>query len=260
MYIFNCHHIEPKPSVKSRTHITLPPKGLRQFIRALRTFGYTFVSLKDVLKKGGPEKFPAKSILLTFDDGYANFAEHALPVLIQEKCPATMFLLADKIGQSNDWDSGEENDRLLNQDELRSMKGQKLITFGSHGLSHRLHEELSETELQAEILDSYTILSKMVGKQFLPVYAYPWGNHTQTAIQILEKSPYQLAFTTGKGRWADIQNKFTIPRFSLFNRDQFLPILIAKLLRHGISISLFNNCNSQNSKPQKGFTFLSANK
>jgi len=47
--------------------------------------------------------FPHKSVVLTFDDGFANFAEHALPVLQRFALKATVFVVVNRIGQRADW-------------------------------------------------------------------------------------------------------------------------------------------------------------
>jgi len=42
-------------------------------------------------------------VVLTFDDGFANFAEHALPVLQRFALKATVFVVVNRIGQRADW-------------------------------------------------------------------------------------------------------------------------------------------------------------
>lgn len=56
---------------------------------------YQPVSVFDVLdafKGEGRKALPARAVLVTFDDGYCDFAEHAWPILKQYHIPATLFI------------------------------------------------------------------------------------------------------------------------------------------------------------------------
>ena len=61
---------------------------------------YNVVSLQDVLDaQAGSRALPDRALLVTFDDGWADNADHALPVLRANGVPATMFVVADAVGQ-----------------------------------------------------------------------------------------------------------------------------------------------------------------
>jgi peptidoglycan/xylan/chitin deacetylase (PgdA/CDA1 family) len=71
------------------------------FVRALAFFGahYNVVSLQDVLDaRRGLRRLPPRALLLTFDDGWADNADHALPELQRAGMPAVMFVVADAVG------------------------------------------------------------------------------------------------------------------------------------------------------------------
>ncbi len=73
---------------------TVPPEFLREQIRACKAAGWTFVSLAELLAlRDHPERLPARTMVLTFDDGYRSFAERALPVLRAEGVRATLAIV-----------------------------------------------------------------------------------------------------------------------------------------------------------------------
>ena len=108
MLIFNFHHVETHIFHPERKHITMSPEGLSRFIRTLRLLGMSIVSVRDVLNSpdpAGPQS--NRQVLLTFDDGYVNNLTEALPVLEQEHCPATVFVLPGRFSGTNEWDQGK---------------------------------------------------------------------------------------------------------------------------------------------------------
>jgi peptidoglycan/xylan/chitin deacetylase (PgdA/CDA1 family) len=69
---------------------------------------FAVVSLDDVLAAlGGVRALPRRALLLTFDDAYADFAEHAWPALRRRGLPAALFVptaYPDRPGQAFWWD------------------------------------------------------------------------------------------------------------------------------------------------------------
>lgn len=69
---------------------------------------HQFVSLQDVLRASeGRQQLPPNALLLTFDDAYSDFAEHAWPCLQRHGVPATLFVptgFPDRPDQAFWWD------------------------------------------------------------------------------------------------------------------------------------------------------------
>ncbi len=238
MLIFNFHHVEPQPLHESRKHITITPKGLRNFIRTMRSIGLNPVDLREIIDKGGPEAFPERSLLITFDDGYQNFYEHALPVLEAERCPATMFVLGNQFSGTNHWDQGDlptdERDQLMSLEQMKTVARSRYVTFGGHAMHHENLPTLSEPELDHIMAESYRILSAELGDAFLPAFAYPFGYFSDKVLASIRKSPYEYAFTTEKGKWTQETDPHQIPRYSAYFRDGNPFILVAKLARNSL--------------------------
>ena len=73
----------------------------RWFVESLKFFRrhYSVVSLSDVLasrRHGAP--LPPRPLLITFDDGWADNADYALPELRKAGLPAVLFVVADAVG------------------------------------------------------------------------------------------------------------------------------------------------------------------
>jgi peptidoglycan/xylan/chitin deacetylase (PgdA/CDA1 family) len=247
MYCFNFHHVEPEPLRNpSRRHLTVTPNGLRRIIGTFRQAGLRPVSLAEVTTRN-PVMMRPNEVVLTFDDGFENFVEHAVPVLKETECPGTVFVLAGKLHQgTNDWDQAHqpvaERDRLMSTAQLASLNAlAPLITVGSHGLYHRPLSKLSPEEVNQELCTSYQILQEVLGppgpnRALLPVFAYPWGDYSDAVLAAMPQSPYQWAMTTEKGPWMPSHEPFTLPRYSIYHRDEQPWTLWLKLLYNRVGI------------------------
>jgi hypothetical protein len=89
---------------------------------------------------------PGRRAVLTFDDGYRDFIEHAWPVLRDAKFPATVFLVTDHVGARAVWDSRYgDQPTLLSWEEIGHLQRQG-VAFGSHTGSHPPLTALSPAE------------------------------------------------------------------------------------------------------------------
>ena len=61
-------------------------------LAALRSRGFQFRSLPDVLELLSAGKMPPRAVVMTVDDGYRDFLTAALPVFQRWQCPVTVFL------------------------------------------------------------------------------------------------------------------------------------------------------------------------
>lgn len=241
MLIFCFHHVEPVPRIKGRKPFTITPNGLKYFIILLRLLGLKIVSMKTLLSSSSPDLLKNnRQCVITFDDGYENVLLHGLPVLQQLNCPATIFLLGGKFSGVNDWDpldyEAQPADRLLSLKQINDMAATGLIHYGSHGLAHKNISQLDESTARKEILQSYRILSSTLGDNFLPVFAYPWGEYNDLSVKILSESEYRFALTTDAGKWGSESRRFCLPRYSIDFRFSNPVFALLKLAQHRIGI------------------------
>ena len=85
------HQIQRPPLRGQNRGLCVSPGLFRTQIRELASAGYSSASLDDL-----PLKDDARRIVVTFDDGFLNTLENALPVLRQHRWSAIQFLVADR--------------------------------------------------------------------------------------------------------------------------------------------------------------------
>ena len=84
---------------------------------------------------------------ITFDDGYVNVLEAALPELLRHGFTASMFIISDRLGGSNEWDEGPAWP-LMSADQVGELAAAGM-EIGSHGATHQRLAGVSADQLEA---------------------------------------------------------------------------------------------------------------
>ena len=147
--------------------------------------------------------FPQGRVLITFDDGYRDNLEWALPVLKALGIPAVIFLVPAFIEEAN---RGDEPGKYLNRADLDSLKESGLIEFAIHSYEHVNYRDLaisSPEKLESDVVKAHEYL-KQQGIPYVPALAYPYGaipKNDQSALErmllILREKGIRLAFRIG---------------------------------------------------------------
>ena len=189
---------EPPSGVRTRGNF-VSPAAFAQQMDALVAWGYTPVTFDKWLdfRAGNSTALPSKPFIVTFDDGYTCFDQHAWPVLRERKIGATVFLVASQIGGTNVWDEGEVPMPLLNAGRIAALQDEG-VQFGSHGMSHRPLARIPREEAFQELVRSRWELTELLGRD-VDVFAYPFSNQSRDVRVLAQQAGYRCA-VRGLGR------------------------------------------------------------
>ncbi|WP_345620472.1 polysaccharide deacetylase family protein [Streptomyces ziwulingensis] len=158
---------------------------------------------------------------LTFDDGYADFVEHALPVLRHWGCGATLFVLPGRLGGDNAWDPLGPRKPLLTADGVRRAAAAG-VEIGSHGLTHVDLTEADDATLTAETAGSRAALAELIGA---PVagFCYPYGTVDARAVEAVRAAGYTYGCAIDPG---PLTAPHALPRVHVGQRDTAVRLLL----------------------------------
>ena len=142
--------------------------------------------------------------MLTFDDGYSDFATVAAPLLTRYSIKATVFVPTGLL----------ENPGYLSWSNIASL-AQSGFYFGNHTWSHQ-NLGTSLEKIKKEV-DTAKLQLTDHGQDPFKVFAYPYGTISQRASGYLRQSGYQLAFTTIPGRVQCQKQRLSLPRIRIGN-------------------------------------------
>lgn len=192
-------------------------------IRALKSKGYTIVTLQDLMDyRAGIKTAPAKPVVLTFDDGYQDLLTKVFPIISKSdlRVPITSFMNPGRMGQTNSWDTGidfsqEPEVRHLTWPETHTLHNSGLVDFQSHTMTH-VNILTSPDTRTWELRQSKAEIESQLGKQvrfFAPPYGA--GADNSTIHRELHQAGYFASTGTDNVPEARARNKFALRRHDI---------------------------------------------
>ncbi|HCW52991.1 MAG TPA: polysaccharide deacetylase [Clostridium sp.] len=185
--VIGYHSIGYDPTGKNP--LVVSPEKFKEQLQKLVEKGYTTLTMEQVqnyLINDNP--IPAKSVLLTFDDGYEDNYTNAFPILKEFNMNATIFVIPGYL------DGGV----YLSRDQVKEMSSSGLIDIESHTYSHKRLNELSYNEQLKELVSSKKALSDLIGKEVTAI-AYPEGLYNDDTLKAVAEAGYKTGFTIDRG-------------------------------------------------------------
>ncbi|NKQ56056.1 polysaccharide deacetylase family protein [Amycolatopsis sp. K13G38] len=167
--------------------ITVDPQRLDLQLGWLRRHGLRGVSVGE-LRRASRSGDARGLVGLTFDDGYADFLSNALPVLERHDFTATVFVIAGRLGGTNDWDPEGPRKKLLTGKEIRQVAAAG-IEIGCHGWSHVSLPRAGGGELGREVAGARLALRELTG-QDVAGFCYPYGDVDARAVGAVRDAGY----------------------------------------------------------------------
>jgi len=237
--VLTYHSVDDTPSL-----LSVSPAMFEAQLAHLKADGWRSLSLADYLA-ATPERPEGRAVLITFDDGYRNFRDRALPLLRQFGFTATLFvpveyvgrlplwlehkraeakLLLDQLGlpglerrRLDDAMAGLALDPLLDWSELRDVVAAG-IDVQSHGADHSFLTQLTPERISADLSRSRAVLEDRLGKPVQAV-AYPYGACNTQVAALARQAGFSAGFVsdygprdrTGMMRWRAGISSITTP-------------------------------------------------
>jgi GT2 family glycosyltransferase/peptidoglycan/xylan/chitin deacetylase (PgdA/CDA1 family) len=198
------HHVGPAPRGR-RPALSISPRQFERQIAWLARAGYVGIRPSEWLAwRSGSASLPDRPVLITFDDGYADTAAWALPILRRHGFGAAVYVVTGELAGTNRWDRpGRDELALLSADQVRHWAAQG-IEFGAHTRRHVDLLTVSESRARDELVGSRDDLARILGLA-VASFAYPYGRWDAATLAGARAS-FELAFTVEEGLnslWTD---------------------------------------------------------
>lgn len=156
-------------------------------------------------------------IAITFDDAFENLLTNALPLLTDNKVPATIFAPVGNLGTYPKWyipeGNPDINQKVMTEEDLQQID-RNGFEVGSHTTSHAKLTTLNQCELQIEIEESKSRLEQIL-KHTVETLSYPNGCYNQAVLDKVKKCGYRNAYTIAPSCIQSENVPLEIPRFKV---------------------------------------------
>jgi len=209
--------------------INTSPRIFARQMKWLHQAGYRTLSLSQLQAAFEDENVPAKTVVITFDDGYQDFYTDALPSLRRYDFTATVFLATGRISETPTCIEGAD---YMTWREVREAHADG-IEFGSHTVSHPDLRSLGPAEIEYELGYSKEKIEDELSapvKTFAYPFAFPEEDRSFTRFleDLLKTHGFEGGVSTILGRAGRNDNRFFMPRLPVNSWDD-RDLLRAKL-------------------------------
>jgi glycosyltransferase involved in cell wall biosynthesis/peptidoglycan/xylan/chitin deacetylase (PgdA/CDA1 family) len=212
------------------SRFVVPARRFERQLRWLRRRGYTVLGLDEYVRHRIEHRLPPpRSVVLTFDDGYADNAELAHPLLRRFAAPATVFAVSGRMGGTNTWSDGDPlaGRRLLTWSQAEELRRDG-VEFGAHTRSHAPLPGLDGEAARAEVEGSRDDLEERLGP--IRHFAYPYGKVDAAAERAVERAGFLSACGIEPG-WNSIATPaYALRRCEIHGTDSLLRFALTLLL------------------------------
>jgi len=230
--ILNYHSISSDFNNKSSKYASVSLKVFSAQMKYLYDKDYKIIDLDDFLEiKQNQQQIPPKTIILTFDDGYANNYINAFPIFSKYSFKAVISVITEHIDKNIPFpwlnqsvlEDGEEKklNLPLSKTQLKIMS-EYGITIASHTKSHRALSRLEKKDVMKEIIESKKNLEEILSKE-VKYFAYPygsWGDFGLEDKEIVKSAGYKAALSTKVGSNNSKSDLFELKRIPIYNIDR----------------------------------------
>ncbi len=204
--------------------LSVTPDAFAAQLAALRASGWRTGTEADLRALAGGSRPQRRTAFLTFDDGFADNFDNALPLLREHGMTAIVFILPALLdGSPLEWPEVAE-ERRTHPDAMRSLTWAQVeqmaeagIEFGSHGMTHAHLPELGDEELREELLASRREIADRLGA--CSMLAYPFGHWDERVASAARDAGYSFAFSLPRAHQPGA-DAWSIPRISVDRRDR----------------------------------------
>jgi peptidoglycan/xylan/chitin deacetylase (PgdA/CDA1 family) len=220
---------EPGPRGTPLRGLTVSPRMFAQQMQMLRVLGYRGLSMGALTPYLNGER-SGRVVGITFDDGYLNNLQNALPILQRQGFSSTCYVVSGEIGKTNRWDFelGIAQVPLMDQFALQAWidGGQEV---GSHTRSHANLTQVDPRQLEEEICGSRQELESLLTQEGgVQHFCYPYGSLDDAALAMVARASYRTATTTAPGRVVPARqpNLLALPRIKVHRTTTFLHLAL----------------------------------
>jgi peptidoglycan/xylan/chitin deacetylase (PgdA/CDA1 family) len=213
------HSISNEATKRFRPFV-VPPALFARHMYYLYKYLYTPISVTQLAKllfagRAGSIVLPERPVVITFDDGFADFFSEALPILARYEFTATLYIATAFINRTSRWlrREGETERPMLTWNQIAIVSAQG-IEIGAHSHHHFQLDTLPQALAREEIVQSKRILEDHLGRA-IESFAYPFGYSSPIVRQLVRQAGFTSACAVKHRLSSELSDPFALARLMI---------------------------------------------
>ena len=196
------HHVAAAPKDAPSRALHVEPRRFARHVAALDRAGYTAVTLRRAWRHWQEgASLPAKPVILSFDDGFADQYRNAARTLRRRGWPGVLYLQVARLGAQGGLTAGQVRRMLADGWEL-----------GAHTTTHPDLTTLDADRLREEVEGSRTALRTAFPGAPVDFFCYPYGRFDGTVAAAVQAAGFLGATTTRRGAASPADGAYALDR------------------------------------------------
>jgi peptidoglycan/xylan/chitin deacetylase (PgdA/CDA1 family) len=199
--------------------LAVTPRRFAAQMALLRDEGWHVVDVARAARLLAVGRIPARTVALSFDDGYRDIAEHALPVLERHGFRATVFVVIGALEGRACFSWYAEQPPILGWADVRALDGASAFSFEAHTLGHPNLRALAKPAARREIAGSKAALEEGLGRP-VRVFCYPAGVFGERERRMVAAAGFQAATSCEPGANTPATDPLALRRIQIDATDR----------------------------------------
>ena len=207
-----------------RDELAVTPRSFRRQMDYLASQSYAVVDVDEAVRLLDRGAASTRTVGLSFDDGYLDVAEQALPILAERGFRATVFVSTGVIDGWARFGWYRRQPPLLGWDEIVALDREGTLRFEAHSLSHPNLLELRDEAAWTEILGCKAALESRLGRR-VQAFSYPSGLFGLRERRFVAAAGFSVAVSCEPGLNTRGTDRLALRRRQIDSRDSLLDFL-----------------------------------
>ena len=204
-----------------RDELAVKPRRFRDQMAFLASAGYRVVSVPEAARLLDAGEASGSTVALSFDDGYRDIAENALPILEQEGFAATVFVATGVTAGVARFEWYDRQPALLAWDDVVGLDGAGAFEFEAHSITHPNLLALGDDAAREEIAGSKRELEERLGRD-VTAFCYPAGVFGGRERELVQEAGFGVATSCEPGLNTRATDRLALYRLQIDARDTLL--------------------------------------
>ena len=213
------HSVCRQPTPETRD-LSVHPIEFEQQLAVLGDLGFTAVTMAGLVDHwrrtatgAEPAPLPERTVVLTFDDGYADFHEVVLPLLEHHRTTATLYVTTGWLADAGKQRAGRALAPMLNWSQLAEIAAQG-VEVGGHSHSHAQLDQLSPPQLLEELTVNQSLLEQRL-QRTVATFGYPYGYSSARVRRAVHACGYSGACAVANALAEPRQGPYALSRLTV---------------------------------------------